>query len=104
MSKFVNFGAKLVEFRFQKVLFYLPVKAYKAVFIRTNNQSNCRFIQQIFIMLSDSAAPVRNMATDILIMSYVKFGDKIKMDLSKAQIPEDKKKKLLKVVCLFWVL
>ena len=49
-------------------------------------------------MLSDSAAPVRNMATDILIMCYVKFGDKIKIDLQKAQIPEDKKKKLLKVV------
>ncbi|KAI6649218.1 CLIP-associating protein 1-like isoform X22 [Oopsacas minuta] len=55
-----------------------------------------RYIQQIFIMLSDSAAPVRNMATDILIMSYIKFGDKIKTDLLKAQIPEDKRKKLLK--------
>ena len=80
------------------LLFTILYKAYSSDIIPTNNQSNCRFIQHIFGMLSDSAAPVRSIATDILIMSYVKFGDKIKIDLQKAQIPEDRKKKLLKVV------
>ena len=48
-------------------------------------------------MLSDSMAPVRNAANDLLVLSYIKFGDRIKTDLLKSQIPDDKIKRLLKV-------